>query len=396
MKVKVSSGVSIKKVLLIIGIVIIAVGIILGTIFGIRAGIKKKEESKEDIRYTIQGYVIDQYGDGVSNVSFFVDGNLITKTSEGGIFFLENIKKDSLIKISCNSDKILLPYDEIKVKENIFITKDSKGLLINVTNNDIAKKTATFTITDRNGSMLANVIVKGNGKTIGRTNSKGVLEVPISEDNYKISFSLNYFYFADIVLNIKDIGKTIVVKGNYIADTVDPDDPRITVINYIFDSNETDFRKNYTLNYLHYENGSYIKHTTMVNNGSYGFPDFNRFTNLTVFSSTADVDGMYYFADEVYFSNQNATIKMTKCHKIDIEVDAIITEGVIYLKSLDESTDKMYYVKDGILSIYTNDLNYEFYSIFTNGTYGGKLKLVDENDKTITSLNSGYSRIILK
>ena len=52
--------------------------------------------------------------------------------------------------------------------------------------------------------------------------------------------------------------------------------------------------------------------------------------------------------------------------------------------------------KDGILSIYTNDLNYEFYSIFTNGTYGGKLKLVDENDKTITSLNSGYSRIILK
>ncbi len=396
MKVKVSSGVSIKKVLLIIGIVIIAVGIILGTIFGIRAGIKKKEESKEDIRYTIQGYVIDQYGDGVSNVSFFVDGNLITKTSEGGIFFLENIKKDSLIKISCNSDKILLPYDEIKVKENIFITKDSKGLLINVTNNDIAKKTATFTITDRNGSMLANVVVKGNGKTIGRTNSKGVLEVPISEDNYKISFSLNYFYFADIVLNIKDIGKTIVVKGNYIADTVDPDDPRITVINYIFDSNETDFRKNYTLNYLHYENGSYIKHTTMVNNGSYGFPDFNRFTNLTVFSSTADVDGMYYFADEVYFSNQNATIKMTKCHKIDIEVDAIITEGVIYLKSLDESTDKMYYVKDGILSIYTNDLNYEFYSIFTNGTYGGKLKLVDENDKTITSLNSGYSRIILK
>ncbi|MCI6716396.1 MAG: hypothetical protein MR485_02785 [Mollicutes bacterium] len=396
MKVKVSSGVSIKKVLLIIGIVIIAVGIILGTIFGIRAGIKKKEESKEDIRYTIQGYVIDQYGDGVSNVSFFVDGNLITKTSEGGIFFLENIKKDSLIKISCNSDKILLPYDEIKVKENIFITKDSKGLLIKVTNNDIAKKTATFTITDRNGSMLANVVVKGNGKTIGRTNSKGVLEVPISEDNYKISFSLNYFYFADIVLNIKDIGKTIVVKGNYIADTVDPDDPRITVINYIFDSNETDFRKNYTLNYLHYENGSYIKHTTMVNNGSYGFPDFNRFTNLTVFSSTADVDGMYYFADEVYFSNQNATIKMTKCHKIDIEVDAIITEGVIYLKSLDESTDKMYYVKDGILSIYTNDLNYEFYSIFTNGTYGGKLKLVDENDKTITSLNSGYSRIILK
>ena len=396
MKVKVSSGVSIKKVLLIIGIVIIAVGIILGTIFGIRAGIKKKEESKEDIRYTIQGYVIDQYGDGVSNVSFFVDGNLITKTSEGGIFFLENIKKDSLIKISCNSDKILLPYDEIKVKENIFITKDNKGLLINVTNNDIAKKTATFTITDRNGSMLANVVVKGNGKTIGRTNSKGVLEVPISEDNYKISFSLNYFYFADIVLNIKDIGKTIVVKGNYIADTVDPDDPRITVINYIFDSNETDFRKNYTLNYLHYENGSYIKHTTMVNNGSYGFPDFNRFTNLTVFSSTADVDGMYYFADEVYFSNQNATIKMTKCHKIDIEVDAIITEGVIYLKSLDESTDKMYYVKDGILSIYTNDLNYEFYSIFTNGTYGGKLKLVDENDKTITSLNSGYSRIILK
>lgn len=396
MKVKVSSGVSIKKVLLIIGIVIIAVGIILGTIFGIRAGIKKKEESKEDIRYTIQGYVIDQYGDGVSNVSFFVDGNLITKTSEGGIFFLENIKKDSLIKISCNSDKILLPYDEIKVKENIFITKDSKGLLINVTNNDIAKKTATFTITDRNGSMLANVVVKGNGKTIGRTNSKGVLEVPISEDNYKISFSLNYFYFADIVLNIKDIGKTIVVKGNYIADTVDPDYPRITVINYIFDSNETDFRKNYTLNYLHYENGSYIKHTTMVNNGSYGFPDFNRFTNLTVFSSTADVDGMYYFADEVYFSNQNATIKMTKCHKIDIEVDAIITEGVIYLKSLDESTDKMYYVKDGILSIYTNDLNYEFYSIFTNGTYGGKLKLVDENDKTITSLNSGYSRIILK
>lgn len=396
MKVKVSSGVSIKKVLLIIGIVIIAVGIILGTIFGIRAGIKKKEESKEDIRYTIQGYVIDQYGDGVSNVSFFVDGNLITKTSEGGIFFLENIKKDSLIKISCNSDKILLPYDEIKVKENIFITKDSKGLLINVTNNDIAKKTATFSITDRNGSMLANVVVKGNGKTIGRTNSKGVLEVPISEDNYKISFSLNYFYFADIVLNIKDIGKTIVVKGNYIADTVDPDDPRITVINYIFDSNETDFRKNYTLNYLHYENGSYIKHTTMVNNGSYGFPDFNRFTNLTVFSSTADVDGMYYFADEVYFSNQNATIKMTKCHKIDIEVDAIITEGVIYLKSLDESTDKMYYVKDGILSIYTNDLNYEFYSIFTNGTYGGKLKLVDENDKTITSLNSGYSRIILK
>ena len=396
MKVKVSSGVSIKKVLLIIGIVIIAVGIILGTIFGIRAGIKKKEESKEDIRYTIQGYVIDQYGDGVSNVSFFVDGNLITKTSEGGIFFLENIKKDSLIKISCNSDKILLPYDEIKVKENIFITKDSKGLLINVTNNDIAKKTATFTITDRNGSMLANVVVKGNGKTIGRTNSKGVLEVPISEDNYKISFSLNYFYFADIVLNIKDIGKTIVVKGNYIADTVDPDDPRINVINYIFDSNETDFRKNYTLNYLHYENGSYIKHTTMVNNGSYGFPDFNRFTNLTVFSSTADVDGMYYFADEVYFSNQNATIKMTKCHKIDIEVDAIITEGVIYLKSLDESTDKMYYVKDGILSIYTNDLNYEFYSIFTNGTYGGKLKLVDENDKTITSLNSGYSRIILK
>ena len=396
MKVKVSSGVSIKKVLLIIGIVIIAVGIILGTIFGIRAGIKKKEESKEDIRYTIQGYVIDQYGDGVSNVSFFVDGDLITKTSEGGIFFLENIKKDSLIKISCNSDKILLPYDEIKVKENIFITKDSKGLLINVTNNDIAKKTATFTITDRNGSMLANVVVKGNGKTIGRTNSKGVLEVPISEDNYKISFSLNYFYFADIVLNIKDIGKTIVVKGNYIADTVDPDDPRITVINYIFDSNETDFRKNYTLNYLHYENGSYIKHTTMVNNGSYGFPDFNRFTNLTVFSSTADVDGMYYFADEVYFSNQNATIKMTKCHKIDIEVDAIITEGVIYLKSLDESTDKMYYVKDGILSIYTNDLNYEFYSIFTNGTYGGKLKLVDENDKTITSLNSGYSRIILK
>ncbi len=396
MKVKVSSGVSIKKVLLIIGIVIIAVGIILGTIFGIRAGIKKKEESKEDIRYTIQGYVIDQYGDGVSNVSFFVDGNLITKTSEGGIFFLENIKKDSLIKISCNSDKILLPYDEIKVKENIFITKDSKGLLINVTNNDIAKKTATVTITDRNGSMLANVVVKGNGKTIGRTNSKGVLEVPISEDNYKISFSLNYFYFADIVLNIKDIGKTIVVKGNYIADTVDPDDPRITVINYIFDSNETDFRKNYTLNYLHYENGSYIKHTTMVNNGSYGFPDFNRFTNLTVFSSTADVDGMYYFADEVYFSNQNATIKMTKCHKIDIEVDAIITEGVIYLKSLDESTDKMYYVKDGILSIYTNDLNYEFYSIFTNGTYGGKLKLVDENDKTITSLNSGYSRIILK
>lgn len=396
MKVKVSSGVSIKKVLLIIGIVIIAVGIILGTIFGIRAGIKKKEESKEDIRYTIQGYVIDQYGDGVSNVSFFVDGNLITKTSEGGIFFLENIKKDSLIKISCNSDKILLPYDEIKVKENIFITKDSKGLLINVTNNDIAKKTATFTITDRNGSMLANVVVKGNGKTIGRTNSKGVLEVPISEDNYKISFSLNYFYFADIVLNIKDIGKTIVVKGNYIADTVDPDDPRITVINYIFDSNETDFRKNYTLNYLHYENGSYIKHTTMVNNGSYGFPDFNRFTNLTVFSSTADVDGMYYFADEVYFSNQNATIKMTKCHKIDIEVDAIITEGVIYLKSLDESTDKMYYVKDGILSIYTNDLNYEFYSIFTNGTYGGKLKLVDEHDKTITSLNSGYSRIILK
>lgn len=396
MKVKVSSGVSIKKVLLIIGIVIIAVGIILGTIFGIRAGIKKKEESKEDIRYTIQGYVIDQYGDGVSNVSFFVDGNLITKTSEGGIFFLENIKKDSLIKISCNSDKILLPYDEIKVKENIFITKDSKGLLINVTNNDIAKKTATFTITDRNGSMLANVVVKGNGKTIGRTNSKGVLEVPISEDNYKISFSLNYFYFADIVLNIKDIGKTIVVKGNYIADTVDPDDPRITVINYIFDSNETDFRKNYTLNYLHYENGSYIKHTTMVNNGSYGFPDFNRFTNLTVFSSTADVDGMYYFADEVYFSNQNATIKMTKCHKIDIEVDAIITEGVIYLKSLDESTDKMYYVKDGILSIYTNDLNYEFYSIFTNGTYGGKLKLVDENNKTITSLNSGYSRIILK
>lgn len=396
MKVKVSSGVSIKKVLLIIGIVIITVGIILGTIFGIRAGIKKKEESKEDIRYTIQGYVIDQYGDGVSNVSFFVDGNLITKTSEGGIFFLENIKKDSLIKISCNSDKILLPYDEIKVKENIFITKDSKGLLINVTNNDIAKKTATFTITDRNGSMLANVVVKGNGKTIGRTNSKGVLEVPISEDNYKISFSLNYFYFADIVLNIKDIGKTIVVKGNYIADTVDPDDPRITVINYIFDSNETDFRKNYTLNYLHYENGSYIKHTTMVNNGSYGFPDFNRFTNLTVFSSTADVDGMYYFADEVYFSNQNATIKMTKCHKIDIEVDAIITEGVIYLKSLDESTDKMYYVKDGILSIYTNDLNYEFYSIFTNGTYGGKLKLVDENDKTITSLNSGYSRIILK
>lgn len=396
MKVKVSSGVSIKKVLLIIGIVIIAVGIILGTIFGIRAGIKKKEESKEDIRYTIQGYVIDQYGDGVSNVSFFVDGNLITKTSEGGIFFLENIKKDSLIKISCNSDKILLPYDEIKVKENIFITKDSKGLLINVTNNDIAKKTATFTITDRNGSMLANVVVKGNGKTIGRTNSKGVLEVPISEDNYKISFSLNYFYFADIVLNIKDIGKTIAVKGNYIADTVDPDDSRITVINYIFDSNETDFRKNYTLNYLHYENGSYIKHTTMVNNGSYGFPDFNRFTNLTVFSSTADVDGMYYFADEVYFSNQNATIKMTKCHKIDIEVDAIITEGVIYLKSLDESTDKMYYVKDGILSIYTNDLNYEFYSIFTNGTYGGKLKLVDENDKTITSLNSGYSRIILK
>ncbi|MDY3899517.1 MAG: hypothetical protein SOZ32_04895 [Bacilli bacterium] len=396
MKVKVSSGVSIKKVLLIIGIVIIAVGIILGTIFGIRAGIKKKEESKEDIRYTIQGYVIDQYGDGVSNVSFFVDGNLITKTSEGGIFFLENIKKDSLIKISCNSDKILLPYDEIKVKENIFITKDSKGLLIKVTNNDIAKKTATFTITDRNGSMLANVVVKGNGKTIGRTNSKGVLEVPISEDNYKISFSLNYFYFADIVLNIKDIGKTIVVKGNYIADTVDPDDPRINVINYIFDSNETDFRKNYTLNYLHYENGSYIKHTTMVNNGSYGFPDFNRFTNLTVFSSTADVDGMYYFADEVYFSNQNATIKMTKCHKIDIEVDAIITEGVIYLKSLDESTDKMYYVKDGILSIYTNDLNYEFYSIFTNGTYGGKLKLVDENDKTITSLNSGYSRIILK
>lgn len=396
MKVKVSSGVSIKKVLLIIGIVIIAVGIILGTIFGIRAGIKKKEESKEDIRYTIQGYVIDQYGDGVSNVSFFVDGNLITKTSEGGIFFLENIKKDSLIKISCNSDKILLPYDEIKVKENIFITKDSKGLLIKVTNNDIAKKTATFTITDRNGSMLANVVVKGNGKTIGRTNSKGVLEVPISEDNYKISFSLNYFYFADIVLNIKDIGKTIVVKGNYIADTVDPDDPRITVINYIFDSNETDFRKNYTLNYLHYENGSYIKHTTMVNNGSYGFPDFNRFTNLTVFSSTADVDGMYYFADEVYFSNQNATIKMTKCHKIDIEVDAIITEGVIYLKSLDESTDKMYYVKDGILSIYTNDLNYEFYSIFTNGTYGGKLKLVDENNKTITSLNSGYSRIILK
>lgn len=396
MKVKVSSGVSIKKVLLIIGIVIITVGIILGTIFGIRAGIKKKEESKEDIRYTIQGYVIDQYGDGVSNVSFFADGSLITKTSEGGIFFLENIKKDSLIKISCNSDKILLPYDEIKVKENIFITKDSKGLLINVTNNDIAKKTATFTITDRNGSMLANVVVKGNGKTIGRTNSKGVLEVPISEDNYKISFSLNYFYFADIVLNIKDIGKTIVVKGNYIADTVDPDDPRITVINYIFDSNETDFRKNYTLNYLHYENGSYIKHTTMVNNGSYGFPDFNRFTNLTVFSSTADVDGMYYFADEVYFSNQNATIKMTKCHKIDIEVDAIITEGVIYLKSLDESTDKMYYVKDGILSIYTNDLNYEFYSIFTNGTYGGKLKLVDENDKTITSLNSGYSRIILK
>ncbi len=396
MKVKVSSGVSIKKVLLIIGIVIIAAGIILGTIFGIRAGIKKKEESKEDIRYTIQGYVIDQYGDGVSNVSFFVDGNLITKTSEGGIFFLENIKKDSLIKISCNSDKILLPYDEIKVKENIFITKDSKGLLINVTNNDIAKKTATFTITDRNGSMLANVVVKGNGKTIGRTNSKGVLEVPISEDNYKISFSLNYFYFADIVLNIKDIGKTIVVKGNYIADTVDPDDPRITVINYIFDSNEADFRKNYTLNYLHYENGSYTKHTTMVNNGSYGFPDFNRFTNLTVFSSTADVDGMYYFADEVYFSNQNATIKMTKCHKIDIEVDAIITEGVIYLKSLDESTDKMYYVKDGILSIYTNDLNYEFYSIFTNGTYGGKLKLVDENDKTITSLNSGYSRIILK
>ena len=115
------------------------------------------------------------------------------------------------------------------VKENIFITKDSKGLLINVTNNDIAKKTATFTITDRNGSMLANVVVKGNGKTIGRTNSKGVLEVPISEDNYKISFSLNYFYFADIVLNIKDIGKTIVVS----LDEICPSEPTKLILEKI-------------------------------------------------------------------------------------------------------------------------------------------------------------------
>ena len=53
MKVKVSSGVSIKKVLLIIGIVIIAVGIILGTIFGIRAGIKKKDYNPKT--YSING-----------------------------------------------------------------------------------------------------------------------------------------------------------------------------------------------------------------------------------------------------------------------------------------------------------------------------------------------------
>lgn len=389
---KIRQSISKKKILLILGIIIISVSIIIGSFFSIRAIVRRNKSYNDDVRCTIQGHVFDQYGDGVAGISFVYNDAVIYTTSSGGRFLIDNVKKGNKLIINCDDPHIVLPYTEYTITEDIYITDVSNGLIIEVTNNNPNKKTITLLINDKNNSPISGVTAYSNNQKIGTSNLKGLLEISLSDNEYDIELRKTGYYFKSFVLTEDDVNTIVNITGNYIANTI----TTTNAIIFYFRDAEGNIYKNLDINYLSYENNINVLKETFTTTGSYAIVDKYKYDNFTVYSTLANNNEMYYFVDEIYFANQTATFNLKEGYKVEIEIDVSIDIDQIYLESTDNSTDKVYVVKEGKLVIYTDDLNYNFYTILSGSSYGGKLNLYDENGNIVTQINSGYEKLILK
>ena len=192
---QISFGLDKKKLLIIIGIVIVAIGIIIGSVFGVKAIIKNKE--KKNINYyEATFYFIDDQYEKVPDVIATLNGNAIAKSDETGKLKLENIPENSTITFSINE------YDFAAGEDTFLITKDVKLQFIYVTRNSNyipVEKPNNFTIylQDENSLPLKNAIIFIDNKRAGTSNSKGIFTTRVDKTTVSIKVQLKYYSFDE-------------------------------------------------------------------------------------------------------------------------------------------------------------------------------------------------------
>lgn len=337
---------------------------------------------KSDERYRVQGQVVDQYGQVVSGVQFCEGNKIIYTTSIDGRFSLENILAKTKIKIILPDDYSIVN-DEIIVTKTINITSDSKGLIINVQNKNAQIKQIKIKTVDINNSVLASVRVYNNNTYLDKTSSSGIILIDLTNQNMELSFQLNDYYFMNKTIASDSEETEVIIRGIYLGSSM------TNVVSFVFFESEKIVLKNVNVNYLQ---GNTLK-SALTTTGGFAFDSKDQFSHFTAYCEV-EKDGYYYFVDYVGYCNQRAEFIAKKGYKVEIEIKNKNT-NVLYLKDLNGDSDKVYSVTNNKVTLYLDDLNYEFYCEydFSLDIYHQELILsIDIN----TNLNSNIDGLILQ
>ena len=329
---KLNFGLDKKKLIIIIGIILLVIGVAFGGFFGVKAIIKNKENKLINY-YNATFYFIDDQNDSVANVSATLDGNVIATSDEKGKLSLEHIPENSSIKFSVKE------YDFASGEDVYLISKDVKLKFIYVTRNSnyipiVKPNNVTVSVFDDNGFPLQSASVSINNKYIGLTNSKGAINTRIEKDEVVISVQLKYYNFDNktMPITIDDINNCSIYgkfnKDNYFAKYEETGEDGTVIV-----------KQNETLSCSYYfvkEDGTQVtnyKITYKDSSGSFHSKSFYNIREALIFEQMAsnklfsnlycysydDASSSWYASEIIHPTTCSGQIKLKKAYCVNIQ-----------------------------------------------------------------------------
>ena len=380
-----------KLIIIIICAVILCAVAVFCIVFLPKIIAQNQHGKNETVRF--EGYIVDQFDEGIADVAIYVNDLSQGKTDAFGRFTLSAVELNSTVKFRSENPDVIISTPIIKVTQAYSRTEGEvpSGYVVRA---EIIGKikiiNLTAMVTDMNGAPLSNVRITGEDIS-AVTSSDGKATLPIKAETTNLTFSVDYYATETRVIDKKSIDENTVVdvKMTYTANRIESD----VALNYIFcykQDGKTGIVQNLFVSFTDIFGNL---NTSNINDGSFGIAPENRnkFCYFSAISLTKNSSGMYYYLPQLYFTNRGATLYLREGYMISVYVGNDV--GKLFV---DDGTNIKVYGKgkDGYIRIIlapNENLNIRIYTSVNcfdvnEPFFENEVELIDENGTPITAL----------
>lgn len=395
-------GPAVSKKLIII--IVCAVLVVVAAVFCIVILPKILNNGKPTEKATVrfEGYVVDQFNEGIEGVAVFIDDLSQGKTDALGRFTLSAVELNSTVKFRSENPDVIISTPIIKVTQAYSRTEGEvpSGYVVRA---EIIGKikiiNLTAMVTDMNGAPLSNVRITGEDIS-AVTSSDGKATLPIKAETTNLTFSVDYYATETRVIDKKSIDENtvITIKMTYTENEIKSQ----SALNYIFLAREGENVSVVSYIRIAYTNIVGSLYMEKVINGSFSILPEKRgkFRCFSAFATQRNANGMYYYLPHLYFSNQGATLYMSEGYMISVYVGG----DVPYLFVDDGKEVKVYAAENGYIKMVmapTESLNIRLYRSVNcwnpdSPLYESEVTLVDADGKPVTALTGNIENARIK